>query len=372
MVCEPECVVDFDCGFGAIPPVCDGHVLLIPSMMYCNPETLTCEPGEPGSIDCTVLGMLCDNGECIEPEGPTCEPGEVYDLGDGCNTCKCPESALKSEATCTEEICPECLVDDDCAFTQLPVFPGCNGNTYVVNVPPYCDQETLTCAYGGQQIIDCEEFGQVCSEGQCVDIDDGTCTPGEGFLADDGCNMCGCPESGLKSEAICTLMACDPPCTADFQCGLGATPPFCDGTVAYAPSFAYCDPATKTCQMTEKEAFDCASLGLLCEAGDCVEEGWDDCNPGQTYDLGDGCNTCTCPASGKKSEADCSLMECEVECTKDYQCGEGATPSMCVGDMLYGSEFMICNLDTYTCEMSSSEPVDCAASGQTCVNGACQ
>ena len=68
-----------------------------------------------------------------------------------------------------------------------------------------------------------------------------TCTAGETFDAEDGCNTCTCPESGVKSEADCTAMDCSIPTPDD-----------------------------------------------------------DTCTPGETFDAGDGCNTCTCSDSGER------------------------------------------------------------------------
>tara|TARA_R110000824_G_scaffold153926_7_gene325738 strand:+ start:304 stop:675 length:372 start_codon:yes stop_codon:yes gene_type:complete len=35
----------------------------------------------------------------------SCEPGATFTADDGCNTCTCPESGKKSEASCTEKAC---------------------------------------------------------------------------------------------------------------------------------------------------------------------------------------------------------------------------------------------------------------------------
>ena len=39
----------------------------------------------------------------------------------------------------------------------------------------------------------------------------------------------------------------------------------------------------------------------------------DSCEPGTTFTADDGCNTCTCPKSGKKSEAKCTEKACGDE-----------------------------------------------------------
>ena len=41
-----------------------------------------------------------------------------------------------------------------------------------------------------------------------------------------------------------------------------------------------------------------------------LNEDDDSCEPGTTFSKGDGCNTCTCPDSGKKSEAKCTEKAC--------------------------------------------------------------
>jgi len=69
---------------------------------------------------------------------------------------------------------------------------------------------------------ECASQGMICVDGACVTSDD-ACIPGESFDADDGCNTCTCPESGLKSEAPCTKIGCV--CGADMPCGDGY---FCD------------------------------------------------------------------------------------------------------------------------------------------------
>lgn len=39
-------------------------------------------------------------------EHATCEPGKDFASADGCNTCFCPDSGMKSMAACTEKACP--------------------------------------------------------------------------------------------------------------------------------------------------------------------------------------------------------------------------------------------------------------------------
>ena len=52
----------------------------------------------------TAAEEVLDDTQVAE-DADTCEPGETFDADDGCNTCECPESGLRSEAACTEADC---------------------------------------------------------------------------------------------------------------------------------------------------------------------------------------------------------------------------------------------------------------------------
>ena len=46
------------------------------------------------------IALMCeDPAECV--------PGELFEAGDGCNTCQCPDSGLRSEAACDEAVCQD-------------------------------------------------------------------------------------------------------------------------------------------------------------------------------------------------------------------------------------------------------------------------
>merc|ERR1719444_549984 len=63
----------------------------------------------------------------------------------------------------------------------------------------------------------------------------------------------------------------------------------------------------------------------------------DQCCPHLSWTAPDGCNTCTCPASGSKSEAGCTQMKCltrpppEGKCRPllPYPAGDGLNTCMC-------------------------------------------
>ena len=86
----------------------------------CGWTVIECpEPVDPcDDLDCSP----CVNGECLD-EDEVCEPGSVFDAGDGCNSCTCPESGLVAEAGCTEMACEQaCGTQADCADNQFCDF----------------------------------------------------------------------------------------------------------------------------------------------------------------------------------------------------------------------------------------------------------
>lgn len=123
---------------------------------------------------------------------------------------------------------------------------------------------------------------------------DGSCTPGENFAAADGCNTCTCPSSGLVAEAGCTEIACAS--TTGTATDTGTGPGTSGGTTG--------------------------GTGTGGDATGSTGGDPDSCVPGATFDDADGCNVCTCPDSGSKSQADCTDRAC-VECSSDDGCPTG-------------------------------------------------
>ena len=58
-----------------------------------------------------------------------------------------------------------------------------------------------------------------------------------------------------------------------------------------------------------------------CANGECVPEG-EACEPGESFDAADGCNSCECPDSGIMAEASCTEMACESSCGSSQDCPE--------------------------------------------------
>lgn len=274
----------------------------------CDPNDATC--GKPGGAAVPVAPTWCNAAsECVsddpaslgcEGDPDACTPGDLFDAPDGCNTCTCPASGKKSEAGCTEMACPY----DPC----LDVACG--------DACSVCDPSDPSCVAPGVITV-CNKDGQCVADAPALlgcDGDPDACTPGESFDAEDGCNSCVCPASGKKSEAPCTTMACQYLPCEDKACGDECT---------------VCDPSDPNCASP--------GMSMLCNAeGLCVAEAPnllgcdgdpDACTPGETFDAPDGCNTCTCTASGKKSDALCTLMACLYDPCLDKACGD--TCSVC-------------------------------------------
>ena len=72
--------------------------------------------------------------------------------------------------------------------------------------------------------------------------------------------------------------------------------------------------------------FLCMALSLIACGNDSGSD--DSCEHGSTFGAADGCNTCTCPESGKMSEAACTEIGCPpYDSCKDKKCGD--TCSVC-------------------------------------------
>jgi len=156
----------------------------------------------------------------IEDEEGTCEPGSTFVPSDGCGTCKCPESGLESEASCTAIGCvQECTPGE-----KFLAEDGCN----------HC-----VCPENGVK------SEAICTADACWD----SCKPGETFKSEDGCSTCVCPESGVASEATCTAEACDPnpSCTSNAECAQGQICTWSDGSCGVWGTKGQCTAQPQEC-----------------------------------------------------------------------------------------------------------------------------
>ena len=105
--CETDLCADVTCGDSG-PSSCDGNIALPAWSSMCDPNTGACLPtSEATAQDCSAEGRICTDGVCVALEADACVPGEIFDAGDECNTCECPDSGLKIEAICTDMVCQE-------------------------------------------------------------------------------------------------------------------------------------------------------------------------------------------------------------------------------------------------------------------------
>lgn len=251
---------------------CDGTWLNHGSYSECNPASGEClqAPGLPPE-DCAEQGLICLDGACVDGD----------DL-------------------CADVVCK-------------PSVGTCDGDVAQAGAMTSCNPETGLCAPGALSLPkDCALSDQVCLDGECVDGESDTCTPGESFEADDGCNTCSCPDNGNKDEAMCTLMACPEECP-EGACGpaLGMPNYLCeDGITTAGPG---------DCEMTDDGI--CSWTVVTCPETDT-------CIPGESFLADDGCNTCSCPDSGNKDLAICTKMLCvcqtSADCGQDYFCDYAA------------------------------------------------
>lgn len=109
----------------------------------------------------------------------------------------------------------------------------------------------------------------------CVDGDQ-TYALGDTWTCSDGCNDCSCGDNGSIASTDLDCSSTDP-----------------------------CDD------------LDCSP----CVNGECVPED-ETCEPGESFDAADGCNTCECPDSGIMAEASCTEMACETSCGGAGDCQE--------------------------------------------------
>ena len=141
-----------------------------------------------------------------------------------------------------------------------------------------------------------------------------TCLAGQTKLADDGCNLCGCTNTG---EWACTLMSCPPPprrcgaragntCQADEYCAYQI-----GEQCGAADAESTCQPRPRICTEGDEYKPVCgcdgkthgnrclaafAGTGVL-KDGPC--EGTPACKSGETKPADDGCNSCTCNEAGE-------------------------------------------------------------------------
>ena len=210
------------------PPSCDGNFALSGFISICDTETGEClpTPGAPPQ-DCAAMGMVCVSGYCTDSPCdkfvPPCTddsecPGKEICLFDGCNPSACDCDPLTGDIICTADCSGGiCGKDDGCGLIACLKGYSCEAGECIFdpckNVP--CGESCSLCEPGTEP---CPQnfVGNVCDpNGECISElvvfdcpDDKSCVPGSVFDADDECNTCTCPDSGITALALCTKKAC--------------------------------------------------------------------------------------------------------------------------------------------------------------------
>ena len=202
-------------------------------------------------------------------------------------TCASGSTACPGAAECTT----------DAGVTECVALPtACAGAASCACLSATaCGEET--CTDGAAGAITCGPVGS------------DSCVPGATFPSDDGCNTCSCPPSGKKSEAACTAMGCVGPCDGKV-CGDSCVPQSGTGGANMPIESAYCD--------AEGQCVTGSADLLNCEPNTCV--------PGETFPTPDGCNSCLCPASGKRDEGACTDKACPPGPCDGIPCGDSCSP----------------------------------------------
>lgn len=318
----------------------------------CGDED-ACVYEEARRVDCATDGLVCIDGACVDDplcEGvacdeipsPACEGDVAVTFGAGdcvggaCQFARTSVNCAAAGLLCSEGACVDACALDGCVS---PPEPSCIGNAAVAyGTFGTCDP-LEGCAYP-MFVDNCGERGLICDAGVCVDPGcDCTEPPGPGlcdgntrieYVTPGFCDEGTClfkeqpAEDCALTDTTCVLGSCAPDCPT-APCVPPA--PSCDGSVALTYNAAGTCVGGDTCDFSAAvERTDCASEGLACVDGACV----------------DACETLTCDL----------LPE-----------------ATCEGDTLVVSSFPSACVAS-ACQFRTTR-IDCTATGDVCFDGAC-
>jgi len=421
MTCQDGACVDSSC-LGVICAAapddsCDGDTLLTYSGLG------VCEGGDctyvPEEIDCTATGQLCERGACVDPlpcDGVTCdETPDAYCVEDVLRVpfgggvcedglCRYGESVVDCTVdgrTCRDGGCRDACFDVTC---EEPPAAACDEDTAIGFEPVgSCRPDTGECEYL-TVTTNCLTRGEVCIDGECVADPCGeeiTCDEPPAGRCDE--NVAIIPfGAGICTRGSCSFAERRRDCTLDgLTCIDGdcrdacygvecEEPPvdWCDGdSRVFYPDGGTCNPETGGCRYRASSE-NCASDGLICLDGECVE---DPCDTGDVT-----CDELPAPTcdgevevvpfgEGLCERGACSFAERRTDCTVDgltcidggcrdacYEvaCEEPPAPS-CEGELLImWSDEGTCDPDDGSCSYTQTTR-DCELDGQLCIDGAC-
>ncbi|MFT5434223.1 MAG: hypothetical protein ACI9OJ_004936, partial [Myxococcota bacterium] len=154
----------------------------------CTAGTEGCEC-LPGDVPCSVEGLICDTGECVDPTNE-CPLGQV---GCGCfGNATCNVASGGAQLVCEVAVCvvPE-VSGGDCPTGELgcSCYPNATCDASGTEVPVICQGQTCTAAPGQHDCPD-GQLGCPCyGNGSCNIAGDGKSMACQG-------NVCVVPEEG--------------------------------------------------------------------------------------------------------------------------------------------------------------------------------
>jgi hypothetical protein len=212
-----------------------------------------------------------------------CKPGESFPAADGCNTCTCGmDGVLGCTLLDCEPVCPPPIMKPNCeqvpTFVQDPTTGFCCEYATPCEAPtgwkrfdssdacngmgggPTCEPNRADCdgdpANGCESDLtspdNCGMCGQTClaPDGQMGKCDQAKCvyasepltclyqgvtySVGASFPSRDGCNTCGCLDTGMSTEIACTDRACScEPANEPFRNYVGGSADDCKAMDPY-------------------------------------------------------------------------------------------------------------------------------------------
>lgn len=322
----------------------DFRIPWLPGEGVCSEGTCRFQAGTP--VDCSTQGETCRRGACVNPascEGPCDDPPAPYCSGGSAIVSQMP-------GTCTDGVCVYDIAEDACGARGLACVDGacddpCAGVTCDASAAPLCEgtvsvERTNGRCIGGtcefdEARTDCLTTGQSCFGGICVDDCGGACaTPPAAFC------------SGTSAVSYVSPGTCQP------------------GGCAYAPSTR-----------------NCASEGLGCREGSCVELCEDvlcATPPPSTCLAGGVARTW---AAGDCIDGECTWEPVLTECGPSQSCTGGrcvdacttldcSTPPGATCRFDFRVAFAPAGCDSGACQWAE-QITNCRADGRVCEDGRC-
>lgn len=236
--CEPNTLVDFDCNTcycpknGKVDPKwctyddCEAKRIIL-EMHKSNSSQNSiedpngfCTPGTISKVKCNFcicpesgyLGQrACTKNNCFDNveftnDKFTCEPLTYYEVD--CNICYCPHDGFKNVDKCTKNSCEKSFLRTDVCIPGQLFSDECS----VCVCPRNGNREDKVCTNNTCGNVPWNAFKLTHSFLENEVYDDTTrklelCFPGEEFA--NGCDLCVCPDLGIKTYATCERILCE-------------------------------------------------------------------------------------------------------------------------------------------------------------------